>query len=207
MPIAFSPLLVGFIVVTVLMVVVWIIHFLMKNAGVVDVFWGLGIVILTAIYFVHGIGYSRRKWMILSMVAIWGLRLSSHILRRLLHEQQEDSRYQRLRADWKTHVPFKFFLFFELQAVFQVILSLPFFFVCTNPHPQIQWMEWMGLTVWLVGVIGETMADEQLKAFRTHPQNKGKVCNIGLWHYSRHPNYFFEWLIWVGFAIFALGSC
>ncbi len=198
--------LIGLTTVCFLMAIVWIIHLVMKNAGVVDAFWGIGIVVLTAIYVICGCGFQPRKRMIYLMVAIWGFRLSTHIIRRMMQERSEDSRYKNIREAWKTHVPLKFFLFFEFQALLQTVLSVPFLFICLNKNPSIQWIEWVGAAIWLMALLGETIADQQLKSFRLNPQNKGKVCNIGLWNYSRHPNYFFEWLVWVGFAVFALGS-
>jgi steroid 5-alpha reductase family enzyme len=98
------------------------------------------------------------------------------------------------------------FGFFQLQAALLVLLSVPFLIACLNPQPQINWLEWLGAAVWLVAVGGEGISDHQLKQFKENPANKGEVCQAGLWHYSRHPNYFFEWLVWVAFFLFALGS-
>ena len=206
MPTVVHLFLNAWLVAAIVMAVAWIIHLIIKNAGVVDVFWGLGIVVISALYVIFGDGFQPRKRMIYLMVALWGFRLSTLIFKRILHEKKEDSRYQKIRESWKANVSLKFFLFFEFQAFLQIILSLPFLFICLNKYPQIQWMEWAGAVIWLGALLGETFADEQLKSFRTNPQNKGKVCNVGLWNYSRHPNYFFEWLVWVGFAIFALSS-
>jgi steroid 5-alpha reductase family enzyme len=86
------------------------------------------------------------------------------------------------------------------------ILSLPFLLVCLNPRPGLAPVEWAGIVLWLIAVAGESLADYQLKQFKGNPASRGQVCQIGLWHYSRHPNYFFEWLIWMSFFIFALGS-
>ena len=189
-----------------MMFVVWIISLIIKNAGVVDVAWGLGFVILAAFYSVLPLGDIFRKAAMVLMVALWGLRLSWSILRRLLHEQKEDRRYQALRESWKIHLPLKFFFFFEFQAFLQLLLSIPFLLICLNERAGISVLEIIGIAIWLTAFIGEVISDEQLRQFKINPQNKGKTCQVGLWYYSRHPNYFFEWMIWVGYFIFALSS-
>jgi steroid 5-alpha reductase family enzyme len=87
-----------------------------------------------------------------------------------------------------------------------VVLSGPFLFPAMNPRPNLSWAEFVGCAVWLIGMIGEATADAQLNAFKKNPASHGKTCRAGLWNYSRHPNYFFEWVIWLGLAVFALGS-
>ena len=94
----------------------------------------------------------------------------------------------------------------QLQAVLIVLLSIPFLIVCLNDRPGISLLEWLGVAIWSIAVAGEGVADWQLKQFRSRSENKGKICQAGLWNLSRHPNYFFEWLVWVGFFVFALGS-
>lgn len=96
--------------------------------------------------------------------------------------------------------------FFMLQAALNVFLSLPLLVACLNPAPGIGMLEWLGVAIWALGLAGETLADRQLARFKADPGNRGRVCAAGLWRYSRHPNYFFEWTIWVAYAAFALGS-
>ena len=96
--------------------------------------------------------------------------------------------------------------FFMLQAALNVFLSLPLLVACLNPAPGIGMLEWLGVAIWALGLAGETLADRQLARFRADPANRGRVCTVGLWRYSRRPNYFFEWTIWVAYAAFALGS-
>jgi steroid 5-alpha reductase family enzyme len=92
------------------------------------------------------------------------------------------------------------------QAVSVVLLLAPMFVVALNGRPGIQPLEWVGAFVWLIGLSGEAVSDAQMSTFRAKPENKGKVCEDGLWYYSRHPNYFFESVIWLGYGIFALAS-
>ncbi len=202
----FNVLLIGYLTLFVLMIFVWLISLYTKNAGVVDVFWGMGIIVFTWNMAISVDGFLTRKLFLLYIVSLWGTRLSWHILIRLRREKEEDARYQLMRQTWKANPAFNFFLFFQFQAILQAILAFPFYFVLKNTDPNFDILEWLGLAVWLLGVCGETVSDAQLKQFKSNPNNKGRVCDVGLWYYSRHPNYFFEWVIWVGFFIFMLGS-
>ena len=99
-----------------------------------------------------------------------------------------------------------FYVFFQMQAVLVVIFSLPFLFVSFDSEPRFSAIEITGLALAILSLCGEALADSQLSRFRADPANRGKVCQAGLWHYSRHPNYFFESLIWWAFFLVALGS-
>jgi steroid 5-alpha reductase family enzyme len=99
-----------------------------------------------------------------------------------------------------------FFWFFQIQALSNVFLAIPFFIITINNDQQITILEWTGLAMWVIAFIGESVADWQLKEFKENPANKGEVCYVGLWNYSRHPNYFFEWLMWIAYFVFALAS-
>jgi steroid 5-alpha reductase family enzyme len=120
--------------------------------------------------------------------------------------QPEEGRYVQLRKEWKTNLPLRFLFFFEFQALLDVVLSLPFLLACLNTRAPLGTVEKVGAGIWLFGILGEAIADQQLNVFKKNPANKGKTFRAGLWKYSRHPNYFFEWLIWVGYAVFAIGS-
>ena len=97
-------------------------------------------------------------------------------------------------------------VFFELQAVLVVIFSLPFLFASFNVAPELRLIELAGLALSTVALLGEALADLQMQTFKRDPASRGKVCQVGLWRYSRHPNYFFESLVWWGFFLVALGS-
>jgi len=173
---------------------------------VVDIGWALSLVLLTVFYVLKGDGFVVRSTLIGLMVVFWGLRLSILLVSRMLREKHEDRRYQKLREDWKPNVEWKFLALFEVEAILALVLSLPFLLIAINPRPELQFVEILGVLIWLIGFGGEVIADEQLKKFKHNVQNKGKTCDAGLWYYSRHPNYFFEWLMWVGYFVFALGS-
>jgi steroid 5-alpha reductase family enzyme len=125
-------------------------------------------------------------------------------VRVLRHHPQEDVRYEGLRKRWPGDG--MFLLFFQLQAVVAVIFSLPFLFVAYNTNPAWNLWEITGISIAVLSLFGETLADRQMKSFKSRRENAGKVCQSGLWRYSRHPNYFFESMVWWGFFIAALGS-
>ena len=190
------------------MLVVWFWAYKIKNAGVVDIFWSYNFPVIAIILFIYlRPGFETRKLLICGMVIIAGIRLSSHLaLRVTRHLDVEEGRYQQLRKEWAPNPDRKFFFFFQFQAVSNVILSVPFFIITFNTNPELSPLEYAGAGLWLISVLGEAAADTQLSAFKKDPQNKGKVCDTGLWGYSRHPNYFFEWLMWVSYFVFALAS-
>ncbi len=203
---ALHLLLTGGVVVLAMMFALWLVFVLFDNAAIVDVGWAGGLAILALVYAALGSGDPLRKGMIAAMASIWGFRLAIYLLFARVIGQPEEGRYVQLRADWKTHIRAKFLLFFEFQAVLCVVLSLPFLLPAMNPSPKLAWLEIAGCAIWLVAIVGEAVADAQLNQFKKNPVNRGRVCRVGLWGLSRHPNYFFEWLIWMGFAIFALAS-
>jgi steroid 5-alpha reductase family enzyme len=183
----------------------WIIQLKTKNAAIVDTVWSISFPLLALIYFLFGDGFFLREIIMLSMVMVWGLRLATYLFLRTMGHS-EDIRYTVLREQWGSKQNILMLRFFYFQAILALALSLPFALVMINQSPTMHWIEWVGASVWFVAVIGETLADSQLKKFKSNPLNKGKICEAGLWNYSRHPNYFFEWLIWVSYFIFALGS-
>jgi steroid 5-alpha reductase family enzyme len=173
----------------------------------VDVAWSLGFAPIVIFFACFTHGWPERRWLIAGMATLWSLRLGGHIYFRVMgHHPREDVRYAQLRVDWAENLNAKMFGFFQLQALLLPILSVPFLIACVNEKPGIGIAEYTGLALWLVALLGESLADHQLKRFRADPKNHGEVCQAGLWRYSRHPNYFFEWLIWMAFFVFALGS-
>jgi steroid 5-alpha reductase family enzyme len=138
------------------------------------------------------------------MALAWGLRLGFYLLFTRVSGQPEEGRYVELRRKWGSNIGWKFLLFFEFQALLCGVLSLPFLVAMHDPAKGWAEFEEWGLGIWVVAFLGETIADAQLARFKKDPKNKGRVCNVGLWRYSRHPNYFFEFLIWVSFAVIAL---
>ncbi len=199
-------LLLGTGSVAALMLLLWCLHLPMKNAAIVDAGWAGGLVILAVLFAAAGHGDSTRAWLMAGMASVWGLRLGLYLLLTRVIGHPEEGRYQELRRQWKTKIPLKFLAFFEFQAVLCVALSGPFLFSAINPAPGLSPLEYVGGALWLVAICGEVAADMQLHSFKQNPANRGRLCDIGLWNYSRHPNYFFESLIWIAYAVFALAS-
>jgi len=189
-----------------LMLVFWLIAVKARNAGWVDVGWTIGLAVCVWFYALRTGGWPLRHWLLVIAVSLWGLRLIWHLLLRFVKDGHEDKRYQKIRADWKTNQDFKFFFFFQFQALLDVILSTCWLPSMYNAASSVGFLEIAGVVIWITGFAGEAVADEQLKSFKADPANRGKTCQAGLWNYSRHPNYFFEWLMWVAYAVFALAS-
>lgn len=202
---ALHAVLVGSIAACGLMLLLWMIHLPLRNASIVDPGWACGLVLLALIDATVGGGYWVRALWIAVMATLWGLRLALYLLSRVLGHPEED-RYVQLRREWGGNLPLKFLLFFQFQALLCVLLSLPFLLVSINRDSHLSPLEFAASGLWLVAWVGESAADFQLQRFKSNPANRGNVCSVGLWKYSRHPNYFFEWLIWVAFALFSLAS-
>lgn len=196
----------GTAVIAAMMFILWLMHFPLRNAAIVDVGWAAGLSLLALIYAAHGVGYWRRTLFLTGMAVVWGLRLALYLLFTRVVGQPEEGRYAEIRRKWGSNIGFKFLLFFEFQALLDGILSIPFLLAMHDPRKTAPEFEDIGLLIWALAMLGEFLADAQLAWFKRNPQNKGKVCNAGLWRYSRHPNYFFEWLIWVSFAVVASGA-
>ncbi len=173
------------------------------NTGIVDALWaaGLGGGALLLAWLGSGAAAPRLATGLLG--GLWGLRLALHLWRRVRHEP-EDGRYRALREHWRGDQR-KLFAFFQCQALLIPLFALPFVAATTNPATSPSWLI-AGVAIWLTGVLGEAIADVQLARFRAEPQHRGRTCRRGLWRYSRHPNYFFEWLHWFAYVAFAVGS-
>ena len=202
---AIQLLLIGEAITGAMMTALWGLHLRMKNAAVVDVGWASGIGILAVVYAVIGSGDPLHRLIAGILGGVWSARLALHISHRVIGEP-EDGRYAELREKWATHLSLKFLRFFLGQGALDVVLAIPFLLVAINPRARISGLEFAGIVLWIISVIGESMADGQLRRFKADTGNRGQVCQVGLWRYSRHPNYFFEWLVWCAFALFALGS-
>jgi steroid 5-alpha reductase family enzyme len=195
----------GAAAVLAVMLAAWIVHVRTRNAGVVDVAWSLNVALLAVLYGALGSGFSERRLLVALMGGIAGLRLAALIHRRA-HGRPEDPRYGALRQKWGDSAGLKFLGVFLFQGVLAWILGTPFLLASVNPAPRLAALEWAAVLLWLVAIAGETSADRTLERFKEDPNKRGKTCREGLWRYSRHPNYFFEWVAWIAYATFALAS-
>jgi steroid 5-alpha reductase family enzyme len=177
------------------------------NYGIVDIAWSYAFAALALVYALFGEGWPVRRAMVAALVTVWSLRLGTHLLVRISRKHPvEDGRYVQLRKDWASGFNAKMAGFFQMQAFSVVLLGIPFLAACSNPEPAVGVLEWAGAALWLIAISGEALSDAQLARFKRGPQSAGRVCDQGLWRYSRHPNYFFEWLIWVAYFTFACAS-
>jgi steroid 5-alpha reductase family enzyme len=173
------------------------------NIGVVDVLWAQGVGASALLLALLGDGAAMPRVALGVLGGLWGGRLALHLWRRVRGEE-EDGRYQYLRQHWHNHQG-KIFGFFMAQALLVVLFALPFVAVAANPQAD-AWRCVAAAAIWALSVGGEALADRQLARFRANPSNKGRTCRDGLWRYSRHPNYFFEWLHWFSYVVLAIGS-
>lgn len=203
---ALRLLLWGALGVAALQAAFWLWHLRRDNASWVDVGWALGLGGLAVFYALAASGDPTRRLLAGAMGGLWGLRLGLHLWVRVARDPHEDGRYQDLRRRWGGAIRAKFFAFFQAQALLDVLLSWPFLLACLDPEPGLSPMAWAGFALWMVSLAGEGVADAQLQRFKADPANRGLTCRAGLWRYSRHPNYFFEWLVWVAFALVATAS-
>lgn len=201
----FGLLAVGLAIAACYFAVTWAISVRIRNYGLLDVAFSYGVAILAPFYAYLGPGIGPRKWLFAAIGTAWSLRLGTYILVRVIrHHPVEDPRYGTLRRRWPG--PLAFLAFFEMQAVLVTVFSLPFLLASFNPNPASAIIEVAGLALAAIGVLGETIADLQMRAFKRDAPKRAAVCEVGLWRYSRHPNYFFESLVWWGFFLAALGS-
>ncbi len=196
-------------VVAGIMLLLWYQQLRSENAGVVDVAWAYltGVSAAILVLSVPG-GLAERKLLLAIMALLWGLRLGTFLFRRVIGKP-EDSRYRYLRGylheRYGKRASLILLLFFQLQASWVVLFCIPYMAAAASTA-RLGLFDLVGVLVWLIAMAGETIADAQLSRFKANPDNQGKVCRIGLWRLSRHPNYFFEWLTWWAFVFIGIGS-
>lgn len=199
-------LLAGWGVLAGIMVALWLVQVLTRNAGIVDVAWAFGTGILGVCFAAaESESNSARATIIAVLAGAWGARLGVYLASRVLRES-EDGRYKHLRGVLGAWTQPVMFLFFQLQALWGLLFALPMWAAAQSVNPSLVWSDWLGVAIWMVAMLGEAQADRQLNRFRRDPGNNGKVCRSGLWRYSRHPNYFFEWLHWWAYVFIGLSS-
>lgn len=176
------------------------------NAAIVDVGWSFGLGASAVVYAALAEGDPLRRVNLAIIGGGWGLRLAWHIFSDRVLAGHTDGRYEDLKQRWGSAFQRNLALFFQAQALLVVVLSLPFLLAASKPDPWPGPFDILATSLWLVGIVGESIADMQLKRFKSRPDAAGRTCREGLWRYSRHPNYFFEWIIWLGFGALALGA-
>ncbi len=176
------------------------------RSGMMDVVWSYATAAAGAAGALapQGGALAARQVLVAVLALAWGLRLGTHIWWRG-RGGHDDPRYAELRREWGERRDWRLFQFAQIQALAGLLLALVIVLAARNPAPFGQWSDWAGLVLLVVAVLGEGIADAQLAAFRARPENRGGICEEGLWSLSRHPNYFFEWLAWLAWPVIAIG--
>ncbi len=188
----------------VMMYLLWLFQRRHGDAGIVDVGWSYGIGLLALFYVLTLPQANARSWLLLALALLWSVRLGTYLLLDRIVGKPEDGRYQNLRRSWGRHFQLKLFFFYQIQGAADSLLSIPFLLCLFYLHDPLGLWDMLAALTVLASVAGETIADSQLARFRRDPANRGKTCRTGLWRYSRHPNYFFEWLHWMAYPIMAV---
>jgi steroid 5-alpha reductase family enzyme len=175
------------------------------NANAVDVGWAAAIGLLALAFALLGTASVPMRVIVAVLPVAWAVRLAGHIYRRARHSA-EDSRYRYLRTHWSSHTQAKFFVFYQVQALTVLVFSFQFFMLANLPGSLGAWQAVPAVSLWLIALLGEDLADRQLSVWRSQPAHAHRTCRTGLWRYSRHPNYFFQWLTWVAYALMALAA-
>jgi steroid 5-alpha reductase family enzyme len=189
----------GWIACAVVFAIVWLLQRRWNHPSIVDIAWPYGIGALALAYGLLSEGLAERRLLVSSLGAIWSLRLGSYVLRRVL-TMPEDRRYEALRRQHQEKFQSFLFYFYQMQAFTVPIFALPILVAMRRDAAALDVRDLVGVVIWLVAVVGESVADAQLAAFRRSLGTTGRVCDRGLWRYSRHPNYFFEWVHWISYV-------
>lgn len=198
-------ILVPWLALSVFMGALWGYQKRTNNAGIVDVAWSFGTALCAVWFALRAGGAVQRRVLVGVIAAVWGIRLGYYLFARL-RGAHEDRRYTMLREKWGERTQQKMFVVFQIQAFWAVLFALPMLLAASNDQPALAWSDWLGLGLWLVSIAGTTISDSQLDRFRRRPENAGGVCRSGLWRYSRHPNYFFEWIHWWAYVAIGFGG-
>jgi steroid 5-alpha reductase family enzyme len=182
---------------------VFLIALSLKDNSVVDVFWGMGFVLIGGFTLFRNEGIDIHKILINIAILVWGLRLSFHVLIRNWG-RGEDFRYKAWRDTWKHFILRSFFQIFMLQGLFMLIIAIPIYLVNSSPSSKVSVLDFIGVAIFIIGFTFEVIGDYQLMQFKKNPDNKGKLINSGLWSITRHPNYFGESTVWFGLSFVSM---
>jgi len=193
----------AFTALTLAMTAGWLAWRKTRNSGWIDTTWTVGLGTTAILGALYGGGFSERALLVSLLVGLWAGRLGLHIALRTT-TMTDDPRYARLIAAWGGDAAREMYWFAQQQAWVSVPLVLSILSAAWNPADGFRLQDFLGAGLLVAGIGGEALADHQLKSFRANPENKGRVCDQGLWRYSRHPNYFFEWVCWLAYPVIAV---
>jgi steroid 5-alpha reductase family enzyme len=193
-------------VMAVIMTAAWATQRAAGNSGWIDVFWtyGTGAVGVAAALWPFSVSHSPRQMLVAALVAIWAIRLGSYILRRVSTSHEEDARYAKFKAEWGDKYQSKIYWLILPQAMITTIMMVSVEVAADRSLPGLDLRDYAGMAILVIAIAGESLADWQLSQFKKTNTKKGAICDVGLWGWSRHPNYFFEWFGWLAYPVIAL---
>lgn len=200
-----TPLAAGWAAAAAAMAVLWTVQRRTGNAGIVDVAWAALTGVLGVAFAAAPTGVPWLRGLAAAMIGGWSLRLTAYLFRRVVGHPEE-GRYRTLRQQWGANADRRFFWFFQMQAAAAVWFAAPALAIAVSRQAPSVWLIGLAVALWVIGVGGVTIADRQLARFKSRGHARGRTCREGLWRYSRHPNYFFEWLHWCSYVPLATGS-
>jgi steroid 5-alpha reductase family enzyme len=191
----------------VLFVGLWVVSVRLSDVSIVDPVWGPAFVVVAIVCAAAGDGAQWRRWLLLGLTAVWGLRLGGYLLVRKLGDPGEDRRYvaMRERRGEASFALYSLGVVFLLQGLLVLVVSLPLQVAVQRPVG-LDWVALVGVGLWVVGLFFEAIGDEQMRRFKARPDTSGQVMDRGLWRYTRHPNYFGDFCVWWGLWLVALGA-
>jgi len=187
-----------------LQLALWAVQQRTRNAGIVDVGWALAFALVAALFIARATAPLTAWGPLAAIACAWSLRLGGYLISRGAARSPEEGRYVELRRRWAPNPGRRFFVFFQAQAALTGILSTAFVVPFVAEPWDRGWLRATGAAIAIAALAGEALADAQLARWRRDPAHRGQVCDAGLWAYSRHPNYFFEWCVWLGYAVYGL---
>ena len=199
-----SVLVISAIVLALVCLIGWWRQVVTRNAGHVDVIWAFGVGATALFYLFSGDGSLLHRLLAATLIGVWSWRLGWHIWRRVRGEEEE-GRYRAIREHFGGRTNAFHLFFFLSQGALAWLFALPHWIIAAHPGGQIGFLL-VGVALGTLALAGEARADAQLARFRADPANRGRTCREGLWRYSRHPNYFFEWLHWFSYPLIAVGA-
>lgn len=203
-----SPFSATFVITVLAFAALWWIGTRRDDVSIVDVYWGPGFTVIAATALATGAGTDPRRFLVVTLVGMWGFRLGGYLFWRKQRQPGEDFRYAAMRRKrggdfWIVSLA----TVFGLQAALMWVVSWPVQWVVSTPSdPELGMLDLLGFVVWAAGLAFEAVGDLQLIEFKADPANAGRVMDRGLWRFTRHPNYFGDCCVWWGFYLFACAT-
>lgn len=190
--------------ILIFITIIWLWYLHSNNPSIIDGCWSIGIFLAGSVYMstqLPQVGSNIKIHLAWLMLLIWAARLAGYIWFTRILKNKSDPRYETISANWRLSKKIGFLLNYLLQGLFMAVVAVPFLFIPYSTPKELFFLDYLAIIMVTIGILGESVADWQLSKFKKN--SLGRICNQGLWAYSRHPNYFFELIIWFGFALLA----